>query len=80
MTLSLQYNDDTGLWDMMVASHGLAPTPAGVRIFHAYPWPVSEFSHESREVMAGRLGLAQAYLDNLDTRKPSKKQRQQQQA
>lgn len=87
MTISVTFDADSGLYELMCHVKGMSATPAGPRIFRipkrykpgeALGYPVVKFQHETWAAAEVDADLIRHYLANLPEKKISKKETQQQ--
>ncbi len=76
MKIFVEFDLESERFVLMADCGRMSPTPAGQRLFRAPPHPVIEFNHATMESAEGDAQKLRAYLAQLSTKKPSKKQRQ----
>lgn len=76
MKIFVELDLDDEKFALMCDDGRMKPTVAGQRLFRAPPHPQIEFRHATMEAAETDAGKLRAYLAQLTTKKPSKKQRQ----
>ncbi len=76
MKIFVEFDMDDEKFVLMCDDGRMAPIVAGQRLFRAPPHPEITFRHASAEAAEADAGKLRAYLAQLSTKKPSKKQRQ----
>lgn len=64
MTISAEYNDDTGAFELWVRDDRMGAMPAGPRLFRADP-PDIQFAHAELEPAEADARKLQTYIDSL---------------
>lgn len=76
MRIFVEFDLDDEKFVLMCDDGRMKPTVAGQRLFRAPPHPNIGFRHPTMEAAEADAGKLRAYLGQLSTKKPSKKQRQ----
>lgn len=69
--IAVEFNMDTGLYELTAASHGFAPMPAGPRLLKAQPHPKIAFTHTSLAEAERDAAALQEYVDGTGAKKVS---------
>ncbi len=76
MKIFTEFDLDTERYVLMADCGRMAATPAGPRLFRGPPHPVIQFNHTTPEAAEADAVKLRAYLAGLNSKKPSKKEKQ----